>query len=624
MPDISWFDLPLYLVFGVVVADAAVAIRGDLSGFHRDLQGAEKGTLTLGQRLKSALSPKNIIGAAGALGIGLGLHQLIRMAGDASEAFSELQQTTRTVDEVFGSSADVIHAWGETAADAAGLSKREVNEAAAVMGQTLLNMGFSADEAAERVVQLQQRAADMALAFGKTPQQALEAITSAMRGERDTIEKFGVAIKQVDVNSRIAALGLDTSTDAAKKNSEAIAILDIIMDQSATSAGRFASAQDDIAVKLAQNQARIDNFNAEFGRFVADQQLAVITDIETFVGSVNDLTDNFTRHTEENYEKVRHLAEMLGLDFQTAWQLVGEASDDAGTSFADTVDHMLVSADEMAVGMEGSARSMTDSMSEAAGLVRIEAEEIANAIPQAILDNWEQIRQSGEDSVAAYNLGIFEAQDSLSNEIDALLKHLDERLTPGEEIARLRGQKMQLMLARGIQAELGDKGAVAAIDKVIADINRQLNSLNGYNAGRNLVQTLADGIWYEIDRGTASNAAWALAANVSGPVFIESEPKDHNSPLYGITKIGGNIVDTIAGGIFANLGTGSAAAMALAGALVPSVGMVGAGYGAGGVAASQTINYNLSVSGVPYEVHSAAEMVEQLMELGVMSEGRLT
>lgn len=122
-----------------IVADASVAIRGDMSGFHRDIQGAERETKGLGGKLREALSPKNIMMGAGLLGIGLGIRNLTRWAGDAAEEFSALQQTTRTIDDVFGDSAGVIHDWGETAADAAGLSKREVNEAGAAMGQTLVN-----------------------------------------------------------------------------------------------------------------------------------------------------------------------------------------------------------------------------------------------------------------------------------------------------------------------------------------------------------------------------------------------------------------------------------------------------------------------------------------------------
>ena len=611
----------------VVVADASVAIRGDLSGFHQDLRGAERGTATLGQKLKGILSPKNILVGAGALGLATTIPGMIRGAigaiGDAAEEYQALEQTIRTVDSVFGDSAGTIEDWSNRAASSAGLSKRVVNEAAAVMGQTLLNMGFDAEEAADKVVLLQQRAADMALAFGKKPQDAILAITAAMRGERDTIEKFGVSIKQADVSSRVLALGLDTSTDAAKKNAEAVAILDIIMDQSASSADRFANSQDDVAVKSAQAAANAQNVQAAFGEMVTEIQNGAfivadsVGDIATGMGEFFDETFG-----EENIRKVQMLADSLDITFSEAREMVRTSMMDTGQTWDSTVDDMLASAQRLRAGTTTEYDNIvaaTDAAYVAAAAIAAEkAEDIASAIPEAVLDNWARIHQAGIDTQLAYNAGIFDTQGAFLAEIDGLLKALDEGLAPGEEIALLRGKKVALMTARGIHE--GNPAAQAAIDVMIDQINSRLNTLNGYQYGSNVARTIAMGMY--ADAWRVGEASSYLAAKVRGQLQIRSEPPDSDSPLRGITQWGGNIVSTIAGGIFDNLGTGSAAASALAGALVPSLGAGAVGMG-GGVAASQTIQYNLTVSGVPYQVQSPEEMLEALHDLGVMSEGRL-
>lgn len=600
-----------------IVADASIAIRGDMSGFHRDLQGAERETKSLGGKLKDALSPRNIIGAAGALGLVLGVRQMLSVAGDAAAAYSELQQTSRTVDAIFGDSADVIEDWADRAAKAAGLSKTEVNQAASVMGQTLLNMGFNADEAANKVVQLQQRAADLALAFGKDPQDAILAITAAMRGERDTIEKFGVSIKQADVNSRVLALGLDVSTAAAKKNSEAIAILDIILDQSASSAGRFANSQDDVAVKLAQSQAKIDNFMAEsFGPMVASIQLGAIQVTEGVEGAAESIGDFIE---QANDPRVDELARQWGLSFEQAQAQIRLGMRETGQDFETTISGMLTSTYELQAAAFNTYASIStaaaEGMASAAAVTAARAGEIANAIPQAVLDNWADIRQAGVDTQLAYNAGIFDTQGAFLTEIDNLLQALDDNLAPGEEIAELRGKKIELMLARGIAEEKGDLGAVAAIDAMIGDINSRLATLNGYSYGSNLAETLAAGLRDEAARRAVQNNAYALGTLIRDGVGIQSEPRDPNSPLRGITQWGGNIVKTIAGGIFDNLGTGSDAAMALAGALVPSVSA--SGFAGAGVATSVTGDtYILNVDGVPESIGTAQQAIERLEKIG--------
>ena len=136
----------------------------------------------------------------------------------------------------------------------------------------------------------------------------------------------------------------------------------------------------------------------------------------------------------------------------------------------------------------------------------------------------------------------------------------------------------------------------------------------GYNAGASYAAGVINSLASSID-------AFRQLANGRSTLGIESEPKDHTSPLYGITKWGGNLVDTYAGGIFANLGTARSAAGAMAGALVPSF-SGGAGMAAGtGMSGGQTVNYNLHVNGVKKQVSSEEEMVRELKALSKIGNG---
>ena len=180
-------------------------------------------------------------------------------------AASDLEQSVGAVESVFGDAAGTIEDFGETAAQAAGLSKREVNEMAAVLGAQLQSFGFEADEAADEVVKLQSRAADMAATFGGDTRQALEAIGALMRGERDPIERYGVAIKQSDINARLAAEGLSDLEGEAKKQAEAQAGLALLFEQTAKVEGQFARETDTAAGAQARMRAEIENAKAEIG-----------------------------------------------------------------------------------------------------------------------------------------------------------------------------------------------------------------------------------------------------------------------------------------------------------------------------------------------------------------------
>src|SRR5688572_29799000 len=102
----------------VQVADASVAIRGDLSRFSNDLKGAERQTETLGQKLNAALSPKNL--AAG-LGIGFGVAQLTSFISDATNAAAEFQDSVSATGVIFGEEAiPALQEWADEAHSAFG------------------------------------------------------------------------------------------------------------------------------------------------------------------------------------------------------------------------------------------------------------------------------------------------------------------------------------------------------------------------------------------------------------------------------------------------------------------------------------------------------------------------
>lgn len=233
------------------------------------------------------------------LGAGVSAYNLLaNAAGNAKQfiedsvtAASNLQQSVGAASQVFGPAAAKLEAFGKTAADAAGLSKREVNEMGAVIGAQLKGMGFSVDEAADKTISLEQRAADLAATFGGKTSDAIVAISALLRGERDPIERYGVSLKEADVQARIAALGLDTTTVAAKKNATAVASLDLLYEQTSSSAGQFARESDELAGTQQRFNARVENLQARVGGvlipFLADATQGAI-DLADGLDKVSD------------------------------------------------------------------------------------------------------------------------------------------------------------------------------------------------------------------------------------------------------------------------------------------------------------------------------------------------
>jgi hypothetical protein len=195
--------------------------------------------------------------------------------GDSIQAASRLQQAQGGVDAVFGKSAGVVTKYASTSAERLGLAGAEYRELATVAGAQLKNAGQSTDQAAKSTDGLITKAADLSATFGGSTKDAMEAISSLMKGETDPIEKYGVSIKQTDVNARLAALGQDKLTGAAKKSAESQARLALLTNQTKDATGAFAKENDTLANKQQVANAKMEDAKAKLGEALLPAMTAV-------------------------------------------------------------------------------------------------------------------------------------------------------------------------------------------------------------------------------------------------------------------------------------------------------------------------------------------------------------
>ncbi|WP_396190133.1 hypothetical protein [Flavobacterium sp.] len=165
----------------------------------------------------------------------------------SGQAASALQQSTGAVESVFATHATEVEKLAKDAANNLGLAQSEYQQMAAVLGSQLKNMGTPMDALAGQTDDLMTMGADLAATFGGTTSDAVAALSSLLRGERDPIERYGVSLKQADIDARLAQMGLSGLEGQAKKNAEAQATLALLTEQTASAQGQFARESDTAA-----------------------------------------------------------------------------------------------------------------------------------------------------------------------------------------------------------------------------------------------------------------------------------------------------------------------------------------------------------------------------------------
>lgn len=261
----------------------SVRILGDAKGAIDAMGGVEKKAGGLGGIMKGLGGA--VLGAATVAGgalIGLGVAG-VKAAGD-------LEQSIGAVDSVFKGSADQVHAFADAAATNLGLTGNEYRELATLMGTQLKNGGTSLDELAGKTDELMVAGADMASMFGGSTADAVSAISSALKGERDPIEKYGVSLKQASIDARAAELGFTKVGGALSDEAQQAATLSLIMEQTADAHGNFGRETNTFAGQVSILTAQWGNFVAQVGMLL----LPVLTTLLTFVtGSVMPALQGF-------------------------------------------------------------------------------------------------------------------------------------------------------------------------------------------------------------------------------------------------------------------------------------------------------------------------------------------
>jgi hypothetical protein len=251
-----------------------VDIVADAKGVGKGVDDADRHFGRLGDSAKK-------VGAVIGAGLAVGAVAAGAFAVSAVKSASDVQQSYGALESVFGKNAAQVKSWADNASAAVGLSKNEYASLADVVGAQLTGMGKSTADAAGQTNNLVKMGADLAATFGGSVSDAVSAVGSLLKGEMDPIEKYGVSIKQSDVNARLAAEGHDKLTGAALKTATANATLTLLTEKTAAAHGAFSRESDTLAHQQQVLGAQFENVKASVG----EKLLPVLTTLATYVST---------------------------------------------------------------------------------------------------------------------------------------------------------------------------------------------------------------------------------------------------------------------------------------------------------------------------------------------------
>jgi hypothetical protein len=235
------------------------------------------------QLKKFGTSAKTVAGAVGGFSIALGTVKSV--VGPAITAASNLQESMQKVDVIFGKGSKQVEDFAKSAARNLGQSKQSVLDAAGAFGTFGKAAGLGPAKIWRYLANdFTTLATDLASFNNTSPEEAVQAIGAALRGEAEPLRRFGVLLNDATLKQEALTLGIYDGKGALTAQQKILAAQAAIYKQTTDAQGDFLRTSEGLANSQRTLSAEFANLQAQLG-----QKLLPL--MEEFTRSLLDITD---------------------------------------------------------------------------------------------------------------------------------------------------------------------------------------------------------------------------------------------------------------------------------------------------------------------------------------------
>jgi hypothetical protein len=247
-------------------------LLADIDNFTKNINKADNEVTSFGDKIKKFAKV-----AAAAFAVAGGV--AIRFGVDAVKSASDLSETIAKTGEIFGDSAKEVEAFAATAAKRLGQTKQQALDAASTFAIFGRSAGLSGKELVKFSTDFTGLASDLASFNNTSPEDAINAIGSALRGEAEPLRRYGVLLDDASLRQAALELGIiSTTKNALTPQQKVLAAQALIYKQTALAQGDFERTSEGLANQQRILAAQIENVKTTIGTAL----LPIVLQMTTF------------------------------------------------------------------------------------------------------------------------------------------------------------------------------------------------------------------------------------------------------------------------------------------------------------------------------------------------------
>jgi hypothetical protein len=275
------------------LADAVAYLKTDDSELKKGLDDGKSKVSGWGSALQGVLMGA---GMAGFNALAGAAQTAVGYMGDAVAAASDMGETVSKTGVLFGDSSDTVLSWSENAAQAFGQSKQQALDAASTFATFGKAAGLAGDDLVNFSTDFVGLSSDLASFNNTTPEQAIEAIGAALRGESEPLRAYGVLLDDASMRQKALELGIiQTTKEALTPQQKVLAAQALIYEQTSAAQGDFARTSGGLANQQRILDAQMTNLQTTVGEALLPTMLALTSGLNSLVQTVLPPLTTFIR-----------------------------------------------------------------------------------------------------------------------------------------------------------------------------------------------------------------------------------------------------------------------------------------------------------------------------------------
>jgi hypothetical protein len=301
-----------------------LALLADTKQFIQGLDKADKETRSFSSKLGTALKAGAL--AFAALGAAAGA-MAIKIGKDAIGAASDFSEEISKSRVIFGEASKDIEDFAKTAANSLGQSKTQAVSAASTFATLGKAAGLTGKDLSKFSIGFVKLASDLASFNNTSPEDAIQAIGAALRGEAEPIRRYGILLNDATLKNEALALGLiKTTKEALSPANKVLAAQSAIYKQTADAQGDFGRTSDGLANSQRILAANIEDVKITLGESLLPVALKFSDFLKKdLVPAIKGLVDGLTGQTKKAVVPSLGMFQEKTEDAESAGYDLGEA-----------------------------------------------------------------------------------------------------------------------------------------------------------------------------------------------------------------------------------------------------------------------------------------------------------